>query len=139
MDIRERIKHFRKKVKKLTQDDFAKKINMSRSNLAGIESGGVNITDRVLSDICREFNVSDTWIRTGEGSMYAENESSVLAQAAAALGLDEEEKKFLAAYLKLQPEMRENVKATCRQLTKLYGAQDEISATLAVRPARSDE
>lgn len=29
-----------------------------------------NPSDRTIADICREFNVSETWLRTGEGEMF---------------------------------------------------------------------
>ena len=41
MDIGERIQYFRKEISKMTQAEFSKKINMSRSNLANIEKGAV--------------------------------------------------------------------------------------------------
>ena len=47
MTIHERIKHLRKYELKLTQEEFAQKIKISRSNLANIESGKISITDRV--------------------------------------------------------------------------------------------
>jgi len=53
----------------MTQEEFSKRINISRSNLAGIETGKVGITDRIINDICREFNINDIWLRTGKGNM----------------------------------------------------------------------
>ena len=29
-------------------------------------------SDRTIADICREFNVSEVWLRTGEGEMHIE-------------------------------------------------------------------
>lgn len=64
-----RVKELRKSLK-LTQNEFADKINMSRSNYGSIETGRVNITDRVLNDICKTFSVNRNWILTGEGEMF---------------------------------------------------------------------
>lgn len=57
----------------LSQEEFGNKINIkSRSHISSLESGNKNITDRIISDICREFNVNETWLRTGEGEMFEE-------------------------------------------------------------------
>lgn len=73
MEAHERIKHFRKKILKLSQVEFSKKLNISRPNLGNIEIGKINITDRVLSDICRVFQVRKEWILTGEEPMFDES------------------------------------------------------------------
>lgn len=64
-----RIKELRK-VLNLTQDKFAKSINISRSNLSAIENGTINITDRNVKMICSVHDVNENWIRTGEGEMF---------------------------------------------------------------------
>ncbi|NOW07818.1 helix-turn-helix domain-containing protein [Clostridium beijerinckii] len=72
MEIYERIKDLRKNILKLNQEDFSKNIGLSRSNIANIEVGRINLTDRVISDICKEYNVNENWLRTGEGEMFNE-------------------------------------------------------------------
>lgn len=66
--IGERIK-FLRKANKMTQQEFAEKLNISRSNIASIEIGRINVTDRVLLDICDKFDVNENWLRTGAGDM----------------------------------------------------------------------
>lgn len=61
----ERIKYLRKNFLQLSQEEFALKLKISRGNLSNIEINRVNITDRVISDICREFNVNEDWLRNG--------------------------------------------------------------------------
>jgi len=70
LEIYERIKELRKKHLKMSQEEFAARIKISRGNLSNIEIDRVNATDRVVSDICREFNVNEGWLRTGEGEMF---------------------------------------------------------------------
>lgn len=72
MNIGERIRHLRKNELKMTQDDFASKIDISRSNIGNIEIGRIAVTERVVSSICREFNVNEEWLRTGEGEMFVQ-------------------------------------------------------------------
>lgn len=52
-----------------TKTDFAKVINISQPFLSQICSGARIPSDRTISDICREFRVNETWLRTGEGKM----------------------------------------------------------------------
>lgn len=52
----------------LSQEEFGKKIGIeSRGHISALESGNKNITDRIVNDVCREFNVNEEWIRTGNG------------------------------------------------------------------------
>lgn len=67
--IGERITYLRKSIK-MTQEEFANSICMSRSNLSNIEKDRFTITDRVIATICTRFNVDEHWLRTGEGNMF---------------------------------------------------------------------
>lgn len=49
--------------------DFAKRLNLSQPFISQICSGISNPSDRTITDICREFRVDETWLRTGEGEM----------------------------------------------------------------------
>lgn len=72
MHINDRIKYLRKEVLHITQDEFASKIQISRSNLGSIEIGRVNVTERVISDICKNFDINEEWLRTGNGKIKVE-------------------------------------------------------------------
>ena len=54
----------------MTQSEFAIRLNVSRNNIAGYEAGNSNPGNAVLNLICREFNVREEWLRTGEGEMF---------------------------------------------------------------------
>jgi len=56
----------------LTQQEFADKIGMKRNTIANYETNRNEPSNSVISLICREFNVSETWLRTGEGEMFIE-------------------------------------------------------------------
>lgn len=72
MLINDRIKYLRKEVLHITQDEFSSKIQISRSNLGSIEIGRVNVTERVISDICKSFDINEEWLRTGNGEIKSE-------------------------------------------------------------------
>lgn len=66
--IGQRIKQIRND-SKLTQDDFAERIGLSKNFISLVETGNRTPSDRTISDICREFNINETWLRDGEGEM----------------------------------------------------------------------
>jgi DNA-binding XRE family transcriptional regulator len=70
LNVNNRIKLLRKDYLKLTQEQFSDAISISRANLGSIEVERINVTDRVVQDICREFNVSEVWLRNGEGEVF---------------------------------------------------------------------
>lgn len=67
--MKERFKELRKILKK-TQASFAESIGLSQNFIAQIEIGTKEPSDRTIKDICRIYNVSEEWLRTGEGDMY---------------------------------------------------------------------
>lgn len=69
--LNERIKELRKELK-LTQREFAERLGVSRDTIANIEGGRIDLKDIFTLSICREFNVNETWLRTGEGEMFEE-------------------------------------------------------------------
>lgn len=70
MEIYERIKKLRKEILKMNQEEFADKLKISRGNISNIEINRVKVTDRVISDICKEFGINETWLRTGEDEPF---------------------------------------------------------------------
>lgn len=56
----------------ITQMSFASRLNITRSYISQICTGNKVPSDRTISDICREFDVNEEWLRTGEGEMFRE-------------------------------------------------------------------
>ena len=69
MTLGERIKKVRKELD-LTQQKFADRLGVKQNTIALIESGKRNTSDQLLFSVCREFNVSETWLRSGEGEPF---------------------------------------------------------------------
>lgn len=65
-----RIKELRKSLG-LTQQEFANRLRVKRNTVGQWECGINALTDQMVFSICREFGVSETWLRTGEGEMLA--------------------------------------------------------------------
>lgn len=64
-----RVKDIRKTLK-LTQQEFGQRIGITNAAVSRIESGENGITEANILAIVREFNVSEDWLRTGEGEMF---------------------------------------------------------------------
>lgn len=67
--MNERLKKLRKTLD-LTQQEFADKLGIKRNTVAQYEIGRNEPIDAVILSICREFNVNEEWLRTGEGEMF---------------------------------------------------------------------
>lgn len=64
--MKDRIKQVRKS-QKLTQTAFGEKIGVKGNTVTNYETGLRTPTDAVIKSICREFDVSEEWLRTGKG------------------------------------------------------------------------
>lgn len=100
---------------KMSQDAFGAKIGITGAAVSRIESGDRNVTDQVIVAICREFGVSEEWLRTGQGEMFVqispdEELDYILGQIGA--GTDETIVRIIRAYWKLD----EKEKAAVRKL-----------------------
>lgn len=109
MKIFERIKYIRKNELKITQEDFAMSIGLSRSNIGNIEVGRINVTDRVIQDICLKYNINETWLRYGTGEIFVVTEKSILDDLALAHNMSVKEKAIIQAFLDLSPQGRAGV------------------------------
>lgn len=67
--MNERIKKLRKELN-LTLEKFGERLGIQKATLSKIENGTVSITERNIAAICREFNVNENWLRTGEGDIH---------------------------------------------------------------------
>lgn len=119
MTIGERLKNLRKALG-LTQQEFSDKLKVSRSNIATYEVGKNNPAEAVINLICREFNVSETWLRTGEGEMFIPSPNGVLDELAQKYGLSTRGKVIVEKFLDLKPEVQEAVAAYIEEVAAAF-------------------
>ena len=67
--MKNRIRELRKHTLGMTQKEFSTKLGLSENFIWQIEKGEREPSDRTITDICREFGISEKWLRTGEGDM----------------------------------------------------------------------
>lgn len=103
--MNERIKLLRRFLN-LTQQEFADRIGVKRNTIANYETGRNDPIDSVVSLICREFGVNETWLRTGEGEMMDPQADNALENLAREKGLSQAEVILIEKFLNLKPEVR---------------------------------
>lgn len=69
MDIPSRIKEARETLG-LSQTAFGAPIGATRDAINNVEHGRAAVSNMLISIICREYNVNEIWLRTGEGEMF---------------------------------------------------------------------
>ena len=92
----------------LTKTKFAEQLHLSQPFISVICSGAKQPSDRTIADICREFNVSEAWLRDGVGDMEIKrtmNQELALMVNELMTEADESyRKRFVAALLELPTE-----------------------------------
>lgn len=109
----------------LTQEKFAEQVGLSRNFMWMIESGTRVPSNRTISDICREFNVNETWLRTGEGEMFnqitrSEKITAFLTDITVDEG-DDFKRRFVEMLAELEPEDWKLLERMAEKLQKKEG------------------
>lgn len=116
--MNERIKELRKSLG-LTQEKFSSRIGIKRNTLANYEIGRNDPIDGIVFSICREFNVNEQWLRTGEGEMFEKQNNAAVAKAAQLLGKkDPIFEAFVETYADLSPSDRDILLKTSMKFLK---------------------
>ena len=90
----------------LTLEGFGDRIGVTRAAVSKWENGDRGIADSMVVSICREFGVSEQWLRTGEGEMFEQTRETVLDRLAAEYSLDKEQVSVIENFLDLSPQER---------------------------------
>lgn len=117
----------------LNQEQFAKRLGLSRSFVNQVETGKKNISDRTISDICREFHVNETWFRTGEGEMSIPSPSSVVDVLAIEYHLSQQDRALIEKFLGMRPEMRQAVMEFMLEVTAALNSDNTPLDLVATR------
>lgn len=94
----ERVKEVRKTLD-LTLEKFGEQLGVTKVAISNIEKGNRNLTDQMSKAICREFNVSEEWLRDGTGDMFVDLSRDLqLARFFGEVQIDEGfKKRFISA------------------------------------------
>ena len=94
----ERVKEVRKTLD-LTLEEFGERLGVTKVAISNIEKGNRNLTDQMSKAICREFNVSEEWLRDGTGNMFVDlsKEIQIARFLGNMVGDDGFKKRFISA------------------------------------------
>ena len=106
MTINERIKEIRRS-SGLSQTDFAERLGTTRGVITNLEGEKTSPNEPFIKLICREFNVNEDWLRTGEGEMLEQTRASVLDRLSTEYDLSREQRSVIEAFLDLDPQERD--------------------------------
>ena len=67
--INERFRQLRK-LKDMSQENFAQGIHRTRSEITNIEYGKTAPKEEVIQSVCAAYGVNESWLRTGEGEIF---------------------------------------------------------------------
>ena len=98
--MQNRIRELRKSLN-LTQAAFGERIAVKANTITNYETGLRVPSDSVIRSICREFGVSESWLRTGKGSMLIAQspDEQITAYVAKTLRGDNDFKKAVLSLL----------------------------------------
>lgn len=120
-----RIKQLRKTLN-LTMEEFGKRLGVTRTAISNIESGNRNVTEQMFKSVCREFKVTEDWLRTGEGEMFVslpdEDEFAAYVEDLLADDGENELYNIIKAVMKTYQELSPKSQETLRDISaKLVG------------------
>lgn len=121
MDEGRRVRELRKELQ-LTLEKFGKPLGVGKTAISKIENGERGLTDQMILAICREYNVDENWLRTGEGEMFKKlNRQQELAQLTATLFKEEEDSfksRLIMALAQLNEKEWELLEEIAEKITK---------------------
>ena len=138
--MKERLKALRKELR-LTQQEFADRVGISRGNIGAYEVGKNAPSDAVISLICREFHVNEEWLRTGNGEMFVEEtpDEEFMRMAKAVASGDTEADRMIRRTLMYFYEMDDLGRKTLMNFVKYISGNDEPSGDTEHFPATPEE
>lgn len=119
----QRVKELRKELN-LTLEKFGKPLGVGKTAISKIENGENSLTDQMIISICREYNASEEWLRSGVGEMFVPlTRNQVIADFAADLIKEEDsfKSKLIEALANLNEEEWKVLEKLAADLTKEKG------------------
>lgn len=121
--MNERIKELRKEYLKLTMEKFGERLGVKKNTVSQWESGVNNVPEQMFKSICREFNVSEDWLRDGMGEPFVIPEDETAAIITDIL-IDPDDEVYqmilniAKIYQQLTPDAKKVLRDFCSQLAE---------------------
>lgn len=117
------------KIKKVR---FAEKVRVDQSYITQLTIGKRNPSDRLIDSICREFNVNETWLRTGEGEMFNPTPDRLIDEITYKYQLSDIGRELIEVYLTLDQADRTGVECFIHNLFEKWSLR-------STQPSQSDK
>ncbi len=121
---------------------FAEQIQVDQSYVTQLTKGRNPPSDRLISAICREFNVDETWLRTGKGEMFIQKDPEPLETLLAGLlggeKVTSEDRLLIKNFLELSDDSRKAVIEFVQKCAKELSAPPLAPAPENVLAAKVD-
>ena len=137
MTMNNRIKELRKDLG-LTLEKFGERVGVTKTTISRIEKGINSVTDQMFKSICREFNVNENWLRTGEPPMYVEASTFSLDDFAKQHHVSNLELEIVKAYFELDEDIRNAVLSHFKEKFSSHTAATSETSTTS-EPASASE
>ncbi len=89
----------------LTKTAFAERLKLPQPFVSKLCTGGKIPSDRTITDICREFDVRESWLRNGEGDPFVQRTRT------------DEISAFMGGLLQGEPDFRQRFIAVLARMT----------------------
>ena len=100
-----------------SQEKFASRLGLSRNFINQFENRKKNISDRTISDICKEFNISEEWLRYGTGEMKRPVEHKLPSYVSEIVtGDDDFIKDLIEVYMELDQTSKNALKEIAKRM-----------------------
>lgn len=136
----ERIKEVRKSLK-LTLEKFGEKIGVKKNAISAVENNRNSLSEQMAKSVCREYNVNETWLRTGEGEMFLPVNRKTKIEKLTNQLLSEESNSFKNRLVSVLADLNENewefLEKKAMQLCGI-DEEDDINKLYSELPAGKD-
>ena len=106
LEVGKRVAELRKALG-MTQESLGESLSMKKSALSKIESGENALTEKNQEILRQNFSVNKTWLLTGEGEMFCNDELGTITPVLRSLGnINPKDAQIIEAYLKLEERHR---------------------------------
>lgn len=123
MTIGQRVKVARKAIN-LNQTNFGNRIGVSQATIGLYETNARPVTDRVIMQLCQAFNINESWLRTGDGDMFVQNDTTLLQQLSEQYSLNISQQALIKSFLELSDEQRSAiVESVCNAADSIRQAE----------------
>lgn len=109
MTLAERIRYIREDLG-LSRSAFGNTLGISGDVVNNLERDRVNISEAILRLICKTHRVNYFWLTEEIGDPYVGVPEIIIDEAIDEYKLDEQDKKIIEEYVKLDPEIRKAFK-----------------------------